>query len=84
MQLSWLYPNSSAAVNIRVANTSDQAFIKLRGGPSLLARVEALAEIYIQTDRSRDHILTVNAVSSVYLMHYYDAVNSSDEDYCDR
>jgi len=61
MQLTWLYPNSSATVNIKVSNRSEQV-VRLRGR-SVLAQTEADAEIVMQTARSRDHILTVNLVS---------------------
>jgi len=61
MQLSWLYPDSAASVNIHVPNTSQQ-IVSLRGR-SVRTRIEAVAEIFIETPRSRDHILTVNLVS---------------------
>ena len=63
MQLSFLYPNSSATVDVRVSNTS-QRLVTLQAR-SVLARTEAVADIFMQSDRSRDHILTVNLVSSL-------------------
>jgi len=77
MQLAVLYPNSAATVNIRVTNSSDR-IVRLRRR-SVLARVDAVAEIFMQTDRSRDHILTVNLVSSLSLTlcsHYVFATPS--------
>jgi len=61
MQLSWLYPDSAASINIHAPNTSQQ-IVSVRAR-SVRARIEAVAEIFMQAPRSRDHILTVNLVS---------------------
>lgn len=57
-QLAFLYPEAVATLDFHMMNSSRPVF-RFRGR-NVRVRCEGMAEIYMSTQRSQDHILTVN------------------------
>ena len=68
VQLSWLYPDSSATVLLKVSNNTSHhhhhhhELMRVTGGRSVLAGSDVDAEVTVHTARSRDHVISLNAV----------------------